>query len=553
MAKPAKKKPPVEGEKKQTKKRGLFSFLRRKKKNPEDIQVVEQETVEIETVIDAAPKDAKSKSPAKNTIKTAAKTAAKPATKPATKPANKKAAANNAGKPPVGKKPATAKAPAGKTTGKRTSKKPADAEIAALEIAEDDAIVEKPKRKLFGFLKRKKKQDPTADLATGNGIAAKSEIDLDAQDIPQKKGLFGLLKRKKKIGDPSDANAVDAIEAVANVDIVDGDEDAVPKKRFLSKKIILIIVGLFSVMGATGAAAVVFAGPMIFGEEIDGLACNVVFETDFTLMREQRVTSFIRADIMPPKQRVLLVIQYAKYLAELYPDSQLVSVSVLDTNGPATRPEFRGTNIGAQAVFAADPLLTQATKQAWEVRYVNTDKTYSGKFLGDRYELSEDEITALRTEIIEPSGCFVPEVELTDEEMAEKEKLEAEELAAAEKAAEMAAEELAAEEANMEAMAAVHAEPGMIDNLLGMVGLGGSTENSDEHMDQKLDVQDNVPLEDTNASAFPGDKRGVPEIVYEEDKGFMDGVLGMVGLGKDGDEMSDDAANDTLGTKISYN
>ena len=552
MAKSAKNKPPVEGEKEQTKKRGLFSFLRRKKKNPEENQAVETGAVEQEILVDAAPKDAKSKAPVKKPSKSASK--------PATKAATKKVATKKAAKPAAAKKPAIAKASAGKKTVKRPSKKVPEADIAALETAEDDAVVEKPKRKLFGFLKRKKKLDPTADPVTDNVIAAKSKVDLDEQDVPKKKGLFGFLKRKKKTIEPSEADLGVAIKAAAKVDagkIEAGEEDATPKKKsFLSKKIILIIVGIFSVTGATGAAAVVFAGPMIFGEDIKGLACEVVFETDFELMREQRVTSFIRADIMPPKQRVLMVIQYAKYLAELYPDSQLVSVSVLDTNGPVTRPNFRGSNIGAQAVFAADPLLTQATKQTWEVRYINADKTYSGKFLGDRYELSEDEISALRTEIIEPSGCFVPEIELTDEEIEEKEKLEAKELAAAEKAAEMAAEALALQEADMETMAAVHAEPGMIDNLLGIVGLGGSDEATGEmteNMDGQLDAQDNVPLEESNANAFPGDKHGVPEILYEEDKGFFDGVLGMVGLGSDGHEMNDAAADDILGTKVSYN
>lgn len=536
MAKSAKKKPPLEGEKEQTKKRGLFSFLRRKKKNPEDNQTVETDAVEIETVVDAAPKSAKSKAPAKKS------------TKSATKPATQKTTASKAGKPAAAKKPR-----------KRPAKKAAEVDIAASETAEDLAAVEKPKRKFFDFLKRKKKQNPDTDNAE---LLAKTDAlsdDVDAQDVPKKKGLFGFLKRKKKTIEPSDAEPVVAtVEAVA-------EDDAPKKKSFLSKKIILIIVGIFSVTGATGAAAVVFAGPMIFGEEVKGLACEVVFETDFELMREQRVTSFIRADVMPPKQRVLMVIQYAKYLAELYPDSHLVSVSVLDTNGPMTRPDFRGSNIGAQVVFAADPLLTQATKQTWEVRYINADKTYAGKFLGDRYELSEEEITDLRTEIIEPSGCVVVEEELTDEEMAEKEKQEAKELAAAEKAeeeaAKMAAEKLAAEEAEMEAMAAVHAEPGMFDNLLGMVGLGGDDKMADDmsnemgadNMDGKLDAQDNVQLEDTNANAFPGDKRGVPEILYQEDKGFFDGVLGMVGLAGDDDHMKDDFANDVLGTKVHYN
>lgn len=236
---------------------------------------------------------------------------------------------------------------------------------------------------------------------------------------------------------------------------------------------------------------------------------------------------------MPTKERVLLVLNYTKYLIQEYPESQLVTVSLLDTEGPTSRRDFRGTNIGAQVVHAPDPLLTQATKKQWEVRYVNADRAYGGKFIGDRYELSPDEIKLLSEDIIEPSGCYVPEEEMTEEELAEKERLEAEALASEEAA-----------QAALEAEEAKNAEPGMLDNILALVGLGGSSE-------EDMALEDGMTEE--NANIYPGDKVEMEAEQMEAEAGFFDGILQMVGFGSDDSSAQKEQKVDVLGTKIRYN
>jgi hypothetical protein len=216
-----------------------------------------------------------------------------------------------------------------------------------------------------------------------------------------------------------------------------------------------------------------------------------------------------------------------------YPESQLVTVSLLDEDGPTSRPNFRGSNIGAQVVYAPDPLLTQATKKQWEVRYVNADRAYGGKFIGDRYELSPDEIKLLSEEIIEPSGCYVPEEEMSEEELAEKERLEAEALATEE-----------AEQAALEAEAEKNAEPGMIDNVLALVGLGGSDEE---------EMAPEEAMMEENANIYPGDKAEMEEAHEEDEAGFLDGILQMVGFGPDDQAAQNEQKVDVLGTKIRYN
>ncbi|MEP2945616.1 MAG: hypothetical protein ABJN11_08710 [Lentilitoribacter sp.] len=520
MAKKPSKATPKDGDLEQAPKKGLFSFLRRKKKN----NTKNQKDDKVLAADEAQATDQEAVAAEKPTAKKSRKATAK-------------------------KKPVTAKKSSAKKTGSQTKnasapkrgrpkKQVEEPQVAASDANSDEnASPEKTKKKrsLFGFLKRKKKTKKAAEEQVSTIEAA----DEDAAAPKPKKKLFGFLKRKKK----NEAVIEDAVAIEASGDIpvgtgmidVDIDADDAPsgKKSFLSKKVLIIILSGFAFTATSGAAAVVFVSPGFLDKNITGLACDVAHEVEFELMKENRVTSYIRAGAMPTKERVLMVLNYTKFLIQEYPDSQLVTVSLLDEEGPTSRPKFRGANIGAQVVYAPDPLLTQATKKMWEVRYVNTDRAYSGKFIGDRYELSPEEIKLLSDEIIEPSGCYVPEEEMTEEELAEKERLEAEALAAEEAA-----------QAALEAEAEKNAEPGMIDNVLALVGLGGS---DDEDM-----ASEDAMMEE-NANIYPGDKVEMEEALEEGEAGFFDGILQMVGFGSDSDAAQNEQKVDVLGTKIRYN
>lgn len=520
MAKKPSKATPKDGDLEQTPKKGLFSFLRRKKKNNTKNQ--EDDKVLVADEAQATDQDAVA--------------AEKPTAKKSRKATTKK-------------KPVTAKKAAAKKTGGQTKnasapkrgrpkKQVEEPQVAASEANSDEnASPEKTKKKrsLFGFLKRKKKTKEAGE----EQISTIEAADEDAAAPKPKKKLFGFLKRKKK--NEAVVEDIVAIEASGDIPVgtgmidVDIDADDAPsgKKSFLSKKVLIIILSGFAFTATSGAAAVVFVSPGFLDKNITGLACDVVHEVEFELMKENRVTSYIRAGAMPTKERVLMVLNYTKFLIQEYPDSQLVTVSLLDEEGPTSRPKFRGANIGAQVVYAPDPLLTQATKKMWEVRYVNADRAYSGKFIGDRYELSPKEIKLLSDEIIEPSGCYVPEEEMTEEELAEKERLEAEALAAEEAA-----------QAALEAEAEKNAEPGMIDNVLALVGLGGSDEE---------DMASEDAMMEENANIYPGDKVEMEEALEEGEAGFFDGILQMVGFGSDSDAAQNEQKVDVLGTKIRYN
>ncbi|MEO9460953.1 MAG: hypothetical protein ABJE63_12610 [Lentilitoribacter sp.] len=532
MAKKPSKATPHEGELEQAPKKGLFSFLRRKKKkqsqNQLDDQAVTAESADSkgdEAV--ASAQRAAAKKPATKPVKSAGKTAAKK--KPTT-----------AKKAPAKKVAASAKKAGGaqKQTRGKAKKQAEKPQIAATADNADEEVLSsdtKKKRSLFGFLKRKKKVKVSAE----EQVLAKEAADNQSVEKKPKKKLFGFLKRKKETEEVVEDALV--LDTSGNIPVgtgmidteIEADDASPIKKGIFTKKFLIIILSGFALTATSGAAAVVFVKPGFLDNGITGLACDVVHEVDFELMKENRVTSFIRAGAMPTKERVLMVLNYTKYLVGEYPDSQLVTVSLLDVDGPTSRPDFRGSNIGAQVVFAPDPLLTQATKKQWEVRYVNADRAYGGKFIGDRYELSPDEIKLLSEEIIEPSGCYVPEEEMSEEELAEKERLEAEALAAEE-----------AEQAALEAEAEKNAEPGMIDNVLALVGLGGSDE-------EEMTPEDAMMEE--NANIYPGDKAEMEEAHEEDEAGFLDGILQMVGFGSDDHAAQNEQKVDVLGTKIRYN
>lgn len=528
MAKKPSKATPHEGELEQAPKKGLFSFLRRKKKKQSQNQLDDQ-------AVTAESADSKGDEAAASSQGVAAK---KP-TKPAGKTTAKKKPAT-AKKAPAKKATTSAKKASGtqKSTRGKAKKQAEKPQIAATADNTDEEVLSsntKKKRSLFGFLKRKKKAKVPAEEQV---LAKEAAVDQSVEKKPKKK-LFGFLKRKKKTEEVVEDALV--LETSGNIPVgtgmidteIEADDGSPVKKGIFTKKFLIIILSGFAFTATSGAAAVVFVKPGFLDNGITGLACDVVHEVDFELMKENRVTSFIRAGAMPTKERVLMVLNYTKYLMGEYPESQLVTVSLLDEDGPTSRPNFRGSNIGAQVVYAPDPLLTQATKKQWEVRYVNADRAYGGKFIGDRYELSPDEIKLLSEEIIEPSGCYVPEEEMSEEELAEKERLEAEALATEE-----------AEQAALEAEAEKNAEPGMIDNVLALVGLGGSDEE---------EMTPEEAMMEENANIYPGDKAEMEEAHEEDEAGFLDGILQMVGFGPDDQAAQNEQKVDVLGTKIRYN
>ncbi|MEW7008009.1 hypothetical protein [Lentilitoribacter sp. EG35] len=460
------------------KKRSLFGFLKRNKKsNSEGVDVTAKDGDEKK------PSPKGTKKPVDSQAKTTKKTTGKTSKKTATKTPVKKL-----GRP------------------KKVIEEP---KIAASEVA--DETVDKLKKKWFrGLLKRNKKNNNDAEHSELVALSDENSTDIS---VPPVGG--------------------DVLQMELDPEIV---EDVSEKKSgFFTKKIIIIIIALCGVSGATGAAAIVFAGPLLGDDPLKGLACKVAHKADFVLMKEKRVTAFIRSDFLPPRQRIEMLMSYTKFLESEYVGANLITVSMIDTQGPSNRADFRGDNIGAQVVYAPDPLLSMATNSQWEVRYVNVEETYGGRFMGDRFTLSQEEINDFNNDQLLALDCYT---EKTDEEL-EAEELAAETAAAEEEAAVMEPNgDLTEEHEQMET-----SEPGFMDNMLGMVGFG-----SDEHAEGEIEMVHGEELQ----QIYPGDK-GPNADVMQEQAGFFDNVLSIVGLGNGDDDLNQDKIPGVLGTRVKYN
>ena len=412
----------------------------------------------------------------------------------------------------------------------------------------EDGEINPKKKGLFSFFHRGSKSETEqsdsndADINNGDGTLAD-----DALEPKKKKALFGFLKRKTKADSKEEQAESSVITKKQGVDIsippVGGDvlgmdtnpiiEEKTSKKKsgFFTKKVTIIFFTLCGVSAATGAAAIVFGEPLFGGILLRDTACKVAYKVDFVLMKEKRVTAFIRSGLLPPKQRIEMLMSYTKFLENEFISANLITVSLIDTEGPIKRMNFRGDNIGAQVVYAPDPLLSMATDTKWEVRYVNVSQTHGGRFMGDRFTLSQDEINAINYDQLVASDCIMEE--------ADAERLAAEEAAAEAETgteAKAADSEHAGEDMHAQGDGGVHVEtvePSFIDNMLGMVGLG--------EMDNGDDLQQ-----------LNQDYKGPNSDVIGEDTGYFDGLLSLVGRGSDSERQKSTLPG-VLGTRVKYN
>lgn len=174
----------------------------------------------------------------------------------------------------------------------------------------------------------------------------------------------------------------------------------------MSRKLALLSGGFLLVLGASGAAALMFApAGLIPGFEDDpGGHCKTLYKSEYQLDQEKRLIAIIATSDREPMKRVQLGIRIARHLVKTAkPD--LVIVHVADDRGPTARTELRGHAIGAEVVHAPHPGKTMATSKPWEARYVDALPTASGHYFGKRSDLRLTELEALNLEITEVKGC----------------------------------------------------------------------------------------------------------------------------------------------------
>lgn len=174
----------------------------------------------------------------------------------------------------------------------------------------------------------------------------------------------------------------------------------------MSRKLALLSGGFLLVLGVSGTAALVLAPAHLipgYSEQPVG-SCKTLYQSEFNRGREKRLIAVISTDDVKPADRIHTGMRIARHLAETL-HSDLITVQVLDHEGPTGRAEIRGAAIGAEIVHAPNPSKTAATSKPWEARYVDALPTGSGFYFGPRVDMRLTDLEAISHEMELVEGC----------------------------------------------------------------------------------------------------------------------------------------------------
>ena len=272
----------------------------------------------------------------------------------------------------------------------------------------------------------------------------------------------------------------------------------IPKIR-VSRKMLLISLGLMVALGGSATAALYFTTDILTGEkekpQAGGECVDIQTMVLKTPSKHLWLRKYIRMDNADGMERVRTALRIAGMLAK---DNavDLIHVSVIDSKGPEKRAEMRARAIGAEVLIAMKPQNLPEMTEPAVARYYEGTPNPEGRFYGERVSLDFEEIRKMMTSmraVEDKQDCTKPEP--TEEEKAAEEKKKKHEKKAehgekkaehgekpaehGEKPAEHGEKpaENGADPKEGDAAAEAHgAEPakekGFMDSMLSMVGLG---------------------------------------------------------------------------------
>ncbi len=322
-----------------------------------------------------------------------------------------------------------------------------------------------------------------------------------------------------------------------------------PKLR-LSRKLLIITLGVTVLLGGTGVTALYFSGKTLVmegGENAVGGECTdiqtMVIKTPSNHLWLRR---FIRMEKGTGQERVRTALRIAGLIAKKNA-VDLIHVSVLDAHGPDKRADMRARAIGAEVLIALKPENLPEMKAPALASYYEGPVSDDGHFYGDKVIVDLDEIrammTAMRT-VEEKPDCTVPESEVKAEDAAKKndhgkkDKKEGHETSSESKPENTHGEqpetkhgeteaktegEKPAEDGKKADHAAAEApakEQSFVDGMLSMVGLGSSEPAATEEHTAKEPAE--APAEE---------KKNAEGEAPAKEESMVDGMLNMIGLG----------------------
>lgn len=284
-----------------------------------------------------------------------------------------------------------------------------------------------------------------------------------------------------------------------------------PKLR-LSRKLLIITLGITVLLGGTSAAALYFKsselGLASAVNTIGGECTDVQTMVLKTPSNRLWLRRFIRMENASGPDRVRTALRVAGLLAKKNA-VDLIHVSVLDSHGPTLRSQMRARSIGAEVLIAMKPDNLPEMKSPAMASYYEGPVSDEGRYYGDKVVIDIDEIgammTAMRT-IEEKPDCTSPETaaaaEAKPNDHGKKDKNEAKPADHGEKPGEEPAKEGADNSGHDERPSE---QKSFVDSMLSMVGLGGDDEKPAEaHAPAAVDGSHAVASDDKASDTDDG-------------------------------------------------
>ena len=295
-----------------------------------------------------------------------------------------------------------------------------------------------------------------------------------------------------------------------------------PRLR-LSRKLLIVTLGITVLLGGTGVTALYFGGKELMlesGESAIGSECidvqTMVVKTPSNHLWLRR---FIRMENASGPDRVRTALRIAGLLSKKNA-VDLIHVSVLDAHGPTKRSQMRARSIGAEVLIALKPDNLPEMKSPAMASYYEGPVSDAGRYYGDKVVVDIDEIGAMMTAMrtVEEKPDCVSAVAETDD-AAKKNDHGKKDEKKSDHGAKPADHGAKPEEAHGGKPAkdgtdeAAHGEQpareeSFVDSMLSMIGLGGGAEKpAADHAPAAVDGSHAVAEEPSDAAPVRhGDK-----------------------------------------------
>lgn len=247
----------------------------------------------------------------------------------------------------------------------------------------------------------------------------------------------------------------------------------------LSRKVIIAVSASLVLFGATGAAALIVGRDAILGPSatsLYGIECTDIVRVADVRNRELPwLRKYIKTASTDGETRLKTALRVAKTMQEKLP-AELIHVAVLDENGPEARAMMRGRAIGAEVFLFNDAAALPDVTGKFRGRYYEGSASDAGLFYGDEHELSSDDIEAFAKLMNDPDemeDCLPPEGGEESTSVSGGHLGSADNSAGShgEGSTDAGGHEGTTAEGG-DGQAETPAEPGFLDKMLNMVGLG---------------------------------------------------------------------------------